>query len=176
MHPSQRTLLWINVAGGVAVLGSYAVGIATHPEPGLVWGGVPAWLKPAYTMSMLSAAVGYFPFTVLFALGVDPDRTQIGGLWRFGLVNLLYAIILLPSALWMPLTFAMLDRPSPGLWIAIRVVLGLVGLGSTGLLMTLVALRPRPPVTLHVLALAGALAFWLQTAVLDALVWPAYFP
>ncbi len=169
-------MLWINVLGGVAVLGSYVWGIATHPDPGAVWGGVPESLKPLYTVSMLTAAVGYFFFSGFLLFGVDAERARFAGRQRFGLVNALYLLILVPSALWMPLTFAMLATPSPALWAAIRVVLALVGLGSVGLLIVVATVRPRTPVVAHVLAVVGLVAFVVQTAVLDALVWPAYFP
>jgi hypothetical protein len=75
----------------------------------------------------------------------------------------------------MPLTFAMLQSPSDGLWWAIRLTLAAVGIGSLGLLAGLVAVRPYSPSVAHKLAVAGSLAFCFQTAILDALVWPAYF-
>ncbi len=177
MHPAKRTMLWINVLGGVAVLGSYAWGIATHPETsGQVWGGVPEWLKPAYTVSMLSAAVGYFLFSGYLLFAVDPDRARFAGGAGFGLVHAVYLLVLVPSALWMPLTFRMLEAPSGGLWLAIRGVLALVGLGSLGLVAALCTVAPRGSRVGHALAIVGALAFAVQTALLDALVWPAYFP
>ncbi|MGH7893708.1 MAG: hypothetical protein ACREQL_03520, partial [Candidatus Binatia bacterium] len=78
MHPHKRSLLWLNAVGGIAVLGSYWYGFATARDPGALWGGVPEWMKPAYTVSMLTAAVGYFfPFGfVLFRL--DADRVHVG--------------------------------------------------------------------------------------------------
>jgi hypothetical protein len=176
MHPAKRTMLWINVLGGIAVLGSYAWGLGTQPDPGAVWGGVPEWLKPAYTVSMLAAAAGYFLFSGFLLFAVDPERARFFGARRFDLVNALYLAILAPSALWMPLTFAMLAAPSAALWIAIRVVLAIVGLGSLGLLVAVATVRPRAPVVAWGLALVGLVAFALQTAMLDAVVWPAYFP
>jgi hypothetical protein len=88
----------------------------------------------------------------------------------------LYALILAPSALWMPLTFAMLEAPSGALWAAIRLTLAVVGLASLGLLAAIASARPADAPIARRVALAGALAFSMQTAVLDALVWPAYFP
>lgn len=176
MHSAKSTMLLINVLGGLAVLGSYYWGIATHDNPGVVWGGVPEWLKPAYTVSMLTAAGGYFLFAGFLLVGVDADRARFAGGYGFGLINVLFLMILVPSALWMPLTFRMLEAPSPGLWIAIRVVLGLVGIGSLGLLGAVATVVPRTPVVAHALAVAGLVAFAVQTALLDAIVWPAYFP
>jgi hypothetical protein len=172
----RRSLfLALNALGGLAILGSYAHGLLTQPEPGRVWGGVPEGLRPLYTVSMLAAAAGYFPMTLYVLLGLDPLRTRVG---RFGwpAFTALYALVLVPSALWMPLTFALLDAPSGALWLAVRGVLALVGLGALGVLAAIAVARPRGPRLAWIAALVGAAAFALQTAVLDALVWPAYFP
>jgi hypothetical protein len=177
MHPARLLLIAVNVAGGIAVLGSYAHGIATHPDTsGQVWGGVPEELRQLYTVSMLLAAAGYFPFTYFVVCRLDPDRTRVAGRFGFVLFVWLYAIVLVPSALWMPLTFAMLDAPSGLLWLSIRLVLFAVAIGSLALLTALPAARPRDNGWPFRLAIAGCLAFCLQTAILDALVWPAYFP
>jgi hypothetical protein len=167
--------LALNALGGLAVVGSYAFGLLREPDPGRVWGGVPEALKPLYTASMLAAAVGYFPMTLYVLFGLDPARTRIGSL-GWGVFFVLYALILIPSALWMPLTFAHLDAPSADRWLAVRGVLAAVGVGSLGLLAAIAGARPRGPRLAWVAALVGAAAFVLQTTVLDAIVWPAYFP
>jgi hypothetical protein len=177
MHPQRRRLAWINVLGGTAVLGSYWHGLATHPATrGEIWGNVPDALRPAYTVSMLLAAAGYFAFTYVFFFRINPDTDRVGRSLGFGMINALYAGILIPSALWLPLTFAMIESPGGLLWFTIRLVLVLVGLSSVGLLFSLLRLRPRPRGWAFVLGVAGCTAFCVQTAVLDALVWPAFFP
>lgn len=177
MHREQKTLAWLNVIGGLAVLGSYAYGLGAHPETRhALWGAVPQSIQPLYTISMLLAAIGYFPFTFLLLFRVEPAQARIAGRLGYGWFTVFYMLILLPSALWMPLTFLILDRWSALLWLAIRAVLALVALGSVGLLVSLLALTPRPPKALYVLAILGAVAFCIQTAVLDAIVWPAFFP
>ena len=175
---SQRALfVLINVVGGIAVLGSYAWGIATHPgTSGQVWGGVPESLKPMYTLSMLLAAVGYFPFTSYVLFRLDPERVRIAGRFGFETFLLLYTLVLAPSALWMPLTFAMLEAPGNLLWVAIRIVLFAVALGSAGILAALLLSRPRPTGVHFALAVVGGVAFCIQTVLLDAFVWPAFFP
>jgi hypothetical protein len=176
MHAKRLFLVAINVVGGAAVLGSYAHGLATHPDSGRGWGGGPEALQPLYVASMLLAATGYFPVTYFVAVRLDPDRTRVAGRLPYDVFLWLYALVLVPSALWMPLTFAMLDQPSPALWLAIRVVLFTVGLASLGLLAAIVAAQPRQPGWGFGLAVAGCTAFCIQTALLDALIWPAYFP
>jgi len=176
MHPEQRSLAALNAVGGALVLASYWLAFGGTPElrAGL-WGGVPEALRPLYTTNMLLAAAGYFPFTWLLVFRTRPEDGLPGGR-PYRLLHLLYGLILLPSALWLPLTARMLAAPSAGLWAAIRIDLALVGLGATGLLVVLAALALRRRDALGWAALAGILPFWLQTAVLDAIVWPAYFP
>lgn len=176
MTPSRRSLLWLNVLGGSAVLGSYAWGLGGHPElRGALWGGVPEALRPLYTASMLLAAAGYFAFSFYVFFRLAPERVSVGRL-GFGVFHALYALILLPSALWLPLTLVMLESPSDARWLAVRAVLALVAVGSLGLVAALALARPAPARVARAVALAGALAFSFQTALLDALVWPAYFP
>jgi len=176
MHPVKQKLLILNVLGGIAVLGSYVHGIVTHPETrGLVWGEIPDGLRPLYTVNMFLAAAGYFLFSYHVFFRVAPE-TRIAGRYGYSLFSWLYAGILLPSALWLPLTFAMVEAPSGGLWLAIRLVLSITGLCSFALLAAIVATPAPDAVWPKRLAILGLLTFCLQTTVLDALVWPVYFP
>ena len=169
-------LIAINALGGGAVLASYAYGLSSpHAASGSIWGGVPESAQGLYTASMLLAATGYFPFTYLFAFAIDPTRTRIAG-FGMGLVNACYALVLLGSALWMPLTDAYLDAPSGTGWVAVKTVLVAVALGSLGLMFSLTRIEPRPAPWLRRLAIAGCLAFCFQTVVLDACIWVMLFP
>jgi len=174
MFLSKQAMVGINVVGGVAVLASYAYCLVTHPLPSEFWGGVPQGLRPVYTVNMFLAAAGYLVFTyfLMFRLPIVSEHGAWSGVGTF---NMLYVLILLPSALWMPLTLEMLSSPSVGLWWIIRLTLIAVGVGSVGMLMGLVAVRRRSPSLPHMLAVAGSVPFCIQTAILDALVWPAYF-
>jgi hypothetical protein len=177
MHPQKRTLVSIVLLGGVAVLVSYAYSLGLAPATqAALWGGLPARLLPAYVTSMALAMAGYFAFTYFLLFPADPDRVRIAGRFGYGLFHGLYLIILIPSALWLPLTSAMVQQPSSFLWLGIRLVLALVGVGSVGLLLALVALRPRQPTRAYWLAVAGSVAFCFQTAVLDLFVWTSLFP
>jgi hypothetical protein len=177
MHPQKRMLVWIVLLGGVAVLVSYAYILSFDPSrQAALWGGVPPALLPAYVTSMALAMAGFFAFTYFLLFPADPDRVRIAGRFGYSLFHGLYLIILIPSALWLPLTSAMVQQASSLLWLGIRLVLALVGLGSVGLLLALVALRPHQPTRAYWLAVAGSVAFCFQTAVLDLFVWTAFFP
>jgi len=177
MHPGALSALFVNLAGGACVLASYALGFTGNPESvGRLWGGVPKALQPTHTTSMLLATVGYFAFTHFLVLRVEPQRMRIAERWTYSAFVGLYAALLIPSARWMPLTFRMLDAPSNSTWIATRAVLAVVGGASVLLVVALCKVSPREPRWAWRLAVLGAFAFAVQTALLDALVWPAYFP
>jgi len=176
MHPQTRTMLWLNLLGGAAVLGSYAYGLARHPEGGeALWGGVQPQLRPLYTAGMVLAALGYLGFTTFLLVHLDPAEARVGRRFRFPLFNWLYVGILIPSALWMPLTWGMIEQPSAALWWGIRAILAAVGLAALGMVVALGMGWPKAPRWAHRRALVGSIVFLLHTGVLDALVWPAVF-
>ncbi len=170
-------LVIINVVGGIAVLGSYAIGIMNHPETrGALWGGVPKAIMPVYTVSMFTAAAGYLAFTWFILFRLEPGTVTIAGRFSYGLFPWLYLLILAPSSLWMPLTFMVIEQPSLAAWLAVRSVLALAGIASLLLLSSIVLVQPPSPAWAHRVAVIGGAAFCIQTAILDALVWTAYFP
>ena len=175
MHPQKKTWLAINAVGGAAVLGSYAHGLATHPETrNDLWGTMPPELQAVYGVTMWLAAAGYFFFSYELVVRTDADQVRFGR-YGFGLINALYALIMICSTAWMPLTFAYFEAPSQALWLTIRIDLLLVGVGSIGLMIALFTMKPRAKGLAGVLAMMGLLLFSLQTAFLDPLVWPQFF-
>jgi len=176
MHPQKRSMLWINLLGGTAVLGSYAFGLLSHPGEGAaLWGGVPVELRSVYATGMLLAAAGYLAFTYFLLVRLEPVDARIKRRAAFPVFNWLYAGILVPSALWMPLTWMMIDQPSGALWFGIRLSLATVGLAALGMVMALSFVHPKDPRWAHRLALIGSVAVALHTGILDALVWPVLF-
>ncbi|HEY70459.1 MAG TPA: hypothetical protein G4O08_07755 [Anaerolineae bacterium] len=176
MHTQKRWLIGINVLGGAAVIGSYIQGILTHEDAGTVlWGGVPPSIQSLSTAWMPVAVLGYFAFTGYLLFALDADQARIGNRFGYRLFHWIYLGILVPSALWMPLTFGMIEQPSSVLWWAITVVLILVGLVSLGLLAALLALKvPRKGWT-YWLAVIGTVGFSVQTVIMDAVLWVVYF-
>ena len=124
MHPRHRRLAVINLIGGPAVLASYAHGIATHEDPGRLWGSVPEAVQGLYTANMFFAAAGYLVFTWVLWRHVDPARARTLGGREFGWFTRCYALLLTCSTLWMPLSLYALDDATPGVaaalwgWIA----------------------------------------------------------
>lgn len=174
MNKQKLLLLIINLIGGTAVIGSYVLGLLTHPgQTGMLWGGVPVVIRSLISINMLLAAAGYLIIFSFLLLRV-PASASIGKLpfWSF---NLLYILILVPSALWMSLTFSVVEGYTIGRWLAVLLALGTTGLASIGLLLSLFFLKPRQVSALYRLSLVGGIFLVLQTAVLDAILWSSYY-
>jgi hypothetical protein len=176
MHTQKWLMIFINVIGGIAVLGSYVIGILAHPDASqILWGGVPQRIRSFYTAGMFLAATGYFVFTYFILFRQNPIDTHIANRFGYGLFNILYTIILAPSALWMPLTFLAIEQASPGILWLVRIDLWVVATASLSLLLALLNVEPRQPRWAHRLAIVGSFGFCLQTVVLDALVWVTFY-
>lgn len=170
MTSDKRTLIALNVVGGIAVLGSYAWGALGQPAAmDALWGGVPESARGIYTVNMFLSAFGYMLFTPYIVFRwLDGARTS--------LVAAAYAAILIPSALWLPLTAWLVASPGAAVWWLVRLDLALVALGSAGLLVMLLRSGADRRMKGHAFAVLGLLPFCLQTVVLDAIVWPLYYP
>ncbi|MFW2388447.1 MAG: hypothetical protein ACN4G0_08925 [Polyangiales bacterium] len=176
MHPQKKNWLAINVLGGIAVLGSYAHGLITHPETrGQLWGDMPAPLQDVYGVTMWLATAGYLVFMYQVLFRVDAATAKVGRHSGLRVINGCCAAVVIASALWMPLTFAYLAQPSPALWALIRGDLIVVGIGAVGLIVCQFLLTPRPSGWVAVVTIVALLLFALQTAFLDPFVWPAFF-
>jgi hypothetical protein len=177
MHPQKRIMFLINLVGGAAVIGSYVWGFSAIPDAGTVlWGSVPDNLRRLSTAWMPLAVAGYFLFTYFLLFRLNPDEARIPGRYGFRAFNWIYAAILFPSVLWMPFSISVVQGGGAAALWATRVVLWLVGLASLDLIGALLTLRPRRPAVPYWLAVAGSVAFAVQTVVMDAILWVAYFP
>ena len=118
MHRQKLALLATIVLGGSAVLVSYASALLADPATlEAAWGGVTGQLRQVYVVFQLLAALGYFAYTYFILFRLDPSEAQIANRFGFWAFNLLYLAILIPSAMYMPLTFQMLEQPSTGVWV-----------------------------------------------------------
>ena len=166
----------LNLVGGLAVLTSYYLGVSSpHAASGAIWGGVPEDWRSLYQLNMLLAAAGYFPFTWLLLFSSDPERLA-DGRWPRAALPLCYALVLFPSAAWLPLTELYIESPSAVAWWAVKLCLAATAVGSLGIFASLGQVRPAPGRGLLLAARLGAAAFCLQTVVLDAIVWVVLFP
>ena len=73
------------------------------------------------------------------------------------------------------MTFQVLTYSSDLLWIGIRIILLIVGLSSSGLMLFFFFSRIRTNDWHYFAGVMGLIPFWIQTMILDALVWPYFF-
>lgn len=176
METKQIIFIAINLIGGILVLGSYAYTLKAGSEgQNALWGGVPNTSRGFYTISMFLSALSFFIFTSFILFKVNPKEGSIGSLSVYLLFFVFYFLILLPSAAWTPLTLLFIGSQNKTIWVLIRIILFLVALGSLGVLITLLFLKPKPSGVFYWSAITGIIIFFLHTFVLDALVWPAVF-
>ncbi len=176
MGTSQVILLIINIIGGAAVIGSYIFGLRGQSGGAAVlWGGVPENVRPVYFVSMIISALGYFAFIYYILFRLDPSRVSIAGVSGFTMFYVIFILMLIPSAFWMPLTNLYVSNPGTGLWVSVRIVLAVVGLASIGLFLALLTMQGKVPGAAHWLAVIGSGYFAFHTAILDAIVWAALF-
>ena len=176
MHYQQWILLAVTAVFGAGVIISYIQGIQANPGAAeKLWGNVSGSLRSVNYITMLLAVVGFFLFTYYLFFRTDPSVARVAGTLDFWVFIVIYALILLPSAFWMPLTFSVLGSRSTFTWVSVRVVLFIVGFASLALTIALLTMQPRNPDTAYWLAVAGAALFSVQTLIMDAFIWAANF-
>jgi len=176
MATEKIILLAINIIGGIAVIGSYIVGLSSKANGvNALWGGTPMSVRPIYTVSMILSAIGYFFFLYFIFFRLNPASFSVFNGSGFNIFYIVFIGILLASALWMPLTNLFVANPSGFLWFAIRAVLAIVGLSSIALAWILISMYTKEAGLTYWLAVFGSVYFALHTAILDAIFWPIFF-
>ncbi len=177
MDEHKIWFLVINSLGGFAVVASYVSGMVSHPNTEqLIWGRITPSLRVVYFVGMPLAAVGYFLFLYFILFQLDADNVRIWGFDGFSVLDIIFAVILVFSALWMPLTYKLIETQWRGWWFYIRMVLFFVALASLSLLCALLMISQKEPAWSYWLAVSGAALFFIQTGLIDAFIWPALFP
>jgi hypothetical protein len=171
MTLSSRTIIIIiNLIGGMAVIGSYVIGLKGKKNgANILWGGTSANVKSVYTTSMILSALGYFAFISFTLFKLNLSAVNLGLLYGA------FLGILVASTFWMPLTSMYVKNPAIKLWVGIRLALAIVGIASILLAVVLVSLHTKEAGLAYWLAVAGSVYFAFHTAVLDMLLWPIFF-
>lgn len=175
MDRPRRNYLGINLIGGVAVLGSYAHGLLTHPGQGTrLWGSMPETLIPWYVGMMPLAAVGYL-LAFAFLLRTPAAALTIQGQPALPQLSFTTATFLIASTWWMPLCWAALDSGNPDLLNWIQLTLMVAGASALINLIHLARLDPTPTPWLQRAAVAGMVFLVIQCTILDGFIWPRFF-
>ncbi|UCG55384.1 MAG: hypothetical protein JSV32_04040, partial [Dehalococcoidia bacterium] len=173
---NKLRLTCLILIGGALVIGSYVYGLLTYNgNINDLWGGASEAFKIVNVPFMILAAIGFLGFTYFILFKIDADEVKIANRFGYSIFYLIYSMILFPSAFWMPLTFVMISNPNDGLWIAIRLLLAVIGIASLVLLCILLNLRSKHTGMIYWMALLGAAAFSIQTFIFDTFLWPLFY-
>ncbi len=176
MSSQKVILIFINITGGILVIGSYIYGLNVQSAgTAVLWGGVPDNIQPVYAVSMILSAIGYFAFLYYLLFKIDPADVLVSGKFGYSLFYWIFIAILLPSAFWMPLTNLYVVNPVIIYWILIRAVLFMVGLASLALALAVYKTFPVTKGISRPAAIAGSIYFTFHTLILDAIVWAELF-
>ena len=169
-------LVFINVIFGSLVLLSYYKGVNREPELSLkLWGGVPKVLQPYIVASMFISALGYFLFTSNFLINVNPSEVKFLGRFNYWFLLIVYLLILIPSALWIELSFSYMKSGDINTWYYVVAVLYCVGFFSVILLLFTVDTYVDNSSKLYLPSVIGAALFAFHTLFLDGLIWTFFF-
>ena len=175
MNTNQKIFLLTVIVGGILVILSYIIGLRAGKSADVLWGGTPENIRGVYTASMIVSAISYFVATIFIFLSMKENSIVLPYSLNMNIFNILYAILLVCSTLWIPLVNVMVSNPSTLVWFSIRLVLILVGLASLGILILLLKLSPRPTGILYWSSVIGMTIFFIHTGILDALLWPYFW-
>mgnify|MGYP001212391422 FL=1 len=168
-------LIILNIIFGSLVLFSYYNGVTKNPELSLkLWGGVPKVLHSFIISFMFVGAIGYFFFTAHLLLNIDVDY-KFFGKFNYWYLHLIYLMILIPSALWIDLTFLYMKSNTSINWFYVVSCLSSVAFFSVILFLFIVDTYVDNSHWLYFYAVLGSLAFVFHTVFLDGLIWTFFF-
>jgi len=174
MNLNQKIFLLVTIIGGVGVILSYVLGVKFGKGIDALWGGVPQNIRGVYTVSMLVSALSFMVFSlyVFLNLGENNFDNTFGGV---KLIFISYILLLICSALWLPLVNAMVAKPSKLIWLLIRGTLLLTGIVSVVITYLLISVGSKSPNLHFYLSVIGGFIFSVHTLVLDGLFWPSWW-
>ena len=158
------------------VLLSYYNGLSKEPElSSKLWGGVPSVLHRIIIIFMFISAIGYFFFTYNFLFNVDPNKVLFFNKFSYWSLHVLYLLILIPSMLWIKLTFRYMMSGNSLDWIFVVTALSCVAIASIFLFLFTIDLNMETKPFIYLTSIIGAAIFTFHTLFLDGLIWVFFF-
>jgi len=182
MKITKQLVLKFTLICGPLVLASYVYGVSHTENPMELWGGIPPSWRVYIIPFMFIAALGFIIYWyVIFFQFDDTSFESLRWPWKVsdgnGATRLLiaYALILIPSALWIESTIFHLENDFS--WTPVLVV-GTLFLTSIGnVMLGLLAFSSyQDGVTGSSLMIAGAVMLGIQCILNDFIIWVYKFP
>jgi len=112
MNTEQILFLIVNLVGGPLVLLSYVIGLKAGKSADILWGGTPKKIRGVYTLSMIVSALSFLITTIFVFLNMNRSNIELPYSLNTNVFNILYTILLICSAIWIPLVNVMVSKPS----------------------------------------------------------------
>ncbi|HJL55182.1 MAG: hypothetical protein QGH57_00785 [Candidatus Thalassarchaeaceae archaeon] len=182
MEITRQMVLAFTIVFGPLVLVSYAYGLSHFDRPDDLWGGIPTSWQTYIAPFMFVAAAGFLIYWWIALFQFDESAlTSLHWPWAdsdgmgAGRLLLAYALILIPSALWLESTIYHLEHDYA--WTPVLVV-GFLLLTSVGnMMLGLLAYGAHQDGLDHSgLMLAGAGMLAIQCIFNDLVIWVYKFP
>ena len=173
----QTQFLWINLIGGIAVLGGYIIALIYHPETRTdLWGGVPINWRPWIVISMFFAGFGYC-YSIYYMVYNDGLSLQFfWGRVDAAKMIILLILFLLSASLWIHTTFAYIDSPTYLKWAFVQAELWITALSILLMTIGLATARGVEQTLKHNISILGLSLISFHCLVLDAMLWINKFP
>lgn len=182
MEITRQLVLIFTFVFGPLVLASYAYGISHADKPQDLWGGIPLSWQTYIVPFMFIAAAGFLIYWWIVFFQFDQDTfSSLHWPWGYsdgnGAIRLLlaYALVLIPSALWLESTLFHLSNNYSWTPVLVIGILMMVAIGN--IMLGLLAYGAyQDGVNGSGLMMIGAVMLGIQCIVNDCIIWSLKFP
>jgi hypothetical protein len=182
MEITRQLVLIFTFVFGPLVLASYVYGISHADKPQDLWGGIPLSWQTYIVPFMFIAAAGFLIYWWIVFFQFDQDTfSSLHWPWGYsdgnGAIRLLlaYALVLIPSALWLESTLFHLSNNYSWTPVLVIGILMMVAIGN--IMLGLLAYGAyQDGVNGSGLMMIGAVMLGIQCIVNDCIIWSLKFP
>lgn len=182
MEITRQLVLIFTFVFGPLVLASYVYGISHADKPQDLWGGIPLSWQTYIVPFMFIAAAGFLIYWWIVFFQFDQDTfSSLHWPWGYsdgnGAIRLLlaYALVLIPSALWLESTLFHLSNNYSWTPVLVIGILMMVAIGN--IMLGLLAYGAyQDGVNGSGLMMIGAVMLGVQCIVNDCIIWSLKFP
>ena len=182
MEITRQLVLIFTFVFGPLVLASYVYGISHADKPQDLWGGIPLSWQAYIVPFMFIAAAGVLIYWWIVFFQFDQDTfSSLHWPWGYsdgnGAIRLLlaYALVLIPSALWLESTLFHLSNNYSWTPVLVIGILMMVAIGN--IMLGLLAYGAyQDGVNGSGLMMIGAVMLGIQCIVNDCIIWSLKFP
>lgn len=173
----QKQFIWINIIGGLSVLGGYVYALLDHPIlRGQIWGGVPENWQPWITMFMFISGFGYCYGMYYLIFNEGLNLKFFGGRYDSSIMRTFLILFLVSASMWIHSTFNYLELPNANSWNMVRIELWCTALSILFMTIGLATAKGIKNTGIHRISVIGLSAISFHCLFLDAILWTSYFP